>query len=252
MGSWGVAIFSDDLAEDVRLAYREQLEKGKTGPEATDQVLHDMVAIADDVEEGPVFWFALAATQARLGRLEDRVRQAALQAIDAGTDLRRWESEDSKLATKRRAVLEKLRAELTGPPKPLVRVRPYRPLTTPYVPGDVLAGHLDDGRQVILRIMGIHSSGRGDRLPIIEVLDWVGTELPALQEMAALPRAPKRYPAEPDLHVAVRPKPAGGWLSLAGRIARDDPQPGSLELSFCTWDTVLWYAQQAVDRAPVR
>ena len=53
------------------------------GPAATDEMvrewLHDLV---EDDPEALVFWLALAATQSKVGRLEDRVRDKAVDIID--------------------------------------------------------------------------------------------------------------------------------------------------------------------------
>lgn len=43
-----------------------------------------------DSDDGPVIWFALADAQWSLGRLEDRVRDAAIRNIDEGSSLDRW------------------------------------------------------------------------------------------------------------------------------------------------------------------
>lgn len=75
MGTWGVGIFSDDLAADIRDGYRDHLGDGLSGPDATDRVLAAHAEALDDPEEGPVAWLALAAAQLQVGRLEERVRE---------------------------------------------------------------------------------------------------------------------------------------------------------------------------------
>ena len=40
MGTWGVDLYSDDIACEVRDEYLEALKVGLSGPEAADQVLH--------------------------------------------------------------------------------------------------------------------------------------------------------------------------------------------------------------------
>ena len=97
MGTWGVAIFSDDLASDVRDDYREHLAAGRSGPEATDLILVDKVEELADSEAAPIVWLALAAAQSRVGRLEDRVRDRAMQIIDTDADLPRWREDPRAL-----------------------------------------------------------------------------------------------------------------------------------------------------------
>ena len=88
MGVWGAAIFSDDTASEVREDHRDAVGNGMTGPEATDKILNEYFS-TDEAEMG-VVWLALAATQWNCGRLEERVKERALQLIDSGSNLRRW------------------------------------------------------------------------------------------------------------------------------------------------------------------
>src|SRR4051812_21584541 len=98
MGADGPAIFSDDFACDVRDEYRALLEDQVPDAEATRQII---AANPDlDVDEKPVFWLALAATQWRVGRLEDEVRARALDVIDSGRDLTRWEESGPRAVAK--------------------------------------------------------------------------------------------------------------------------------------------------------
>jgi hypothetical protein len=91
MGTWGTAVFSDDTACDVRGSYVDFLGDGLSGPEATKKLLGEWSKSLEDPDEAPVFWLALAATQWKHGRLEPHVLQQALNAIDGGSDLARWD-----------------------------------------------------------------------------------------------------------------------------------------------------------------
>lgn len=85
MGAWGPAIFSDDLACDIRGDYRELLEDGVSDEEASARVIEAYTHL--DQDEAQVLWLALAAAQAALGRLDDSIRDRALAVIDEGTGL---------------------------------------------------------------------------------------------------------------------------------------------------------------------
>ena len=63
MGTWGIALFSDDLAADVRDDFKELLGDGYSPAEATDILIRQYKDVLDDEDESPVFWLALAATQ---------------------------------------------------------------------------------------------------------------------------------------------------------------------------------------------
>jgi Domain of unknown function (DUF4259) len=122
VGVWGTGLFSDDVACDIRDHYRQLLEDSVEDSAATRLTLETFERYLE--EPDGVALIAFAVTQSKLGRLEPDVRDRALAIIDAGADLAGWEEENPKLLPKRRAVLEKARAQLTGPQPARRRLRP--------------------------------------------------------------------------------------------------------------------------------
>lgn len=169
MGTWGVGVFSDDTAADVRDEYRDCLAQGMDGAAATDKVLALFGNWQDDMDDGPPFWLSLAATQFRYGTLEDRVRDRAIEIIDAGTDLARFAA-TPKLVRARERVLKKLRAQLIGPQRRPVKVRPEVPSECDWEPGEVVGYKHDSGEWIPLHVQGIGEMRRS-RYPIVCVLD---------------------------------------------------------------------------------
>ena len=93
MGAWGPAIFSDDYACDIRDEYNALLMMGKTNEEATEKLIksaYSEMELNDDYEA--TFWFALALTQWKKGRLLEPVKQKALELIDSGRDQQWWKA----------------------------------------------------------------------------------------------------------------------------------------------------------------
>jgi hypothetical protein len=127
VGTWGVGIFSDDQACDIRDLYIDGLGNGTTDAELTHALLGG-TEIPRDSDDYPVSVLALAATQWQYGRLQEEVKSRALEVIDNGTDLVRWEGSD---IGRRRAVLAALRRKLLSPlpPARLPRRRKHAPLT---------------------------------------------------------------------------------------------------------------------------
>ena len=181
MGAWGTAVFSDDTACDVRDGYVDLLGDGLSGPEATKKLLREWSEALKDPDEAPVFWLALAATQWKYGRLEPQVLQQALSAIDVGSDLPRWEV-GSKDYRKRRAVLEKLRAQLTSSQPPAERVPKRFRESNEWRVGELIAYRLLSGRFVVLRVIG-HHTDKGGTSPVCEILDWVGDSVPNASQL---------------------------------------------------------------------
>jgi hypothetical protein len=242
--------FADDLASDIRAEYREALGSGLSGPEATDRLLEQSESIRSDPDEGPVFWLALAATQVRLGRLEDRIRDEALREIDSGHDLSRWLDASRRDMRRRGLVLAKLREALLMPARPPVRVRPYRPFATPLSAGDVLSWQLDDGRFLLFRMVTIDEDYKGNRQPIVEILDWLGTALPELETVSGLSRAiPPELPwssTRPFTIPVSRRLPR--QLDILGRVERDEPTPSStIGIAYSGWETLVLKALMAVE-----
>jgi hypothetical protein len=183
MGAWGPAIFSDDVACDIRDDYRELLEDGVEDEDASARIVEKYKHL--DQDEAHVLWLALAAAQAALGRLDDSVRDRALTIIDEGTGLELWAEAGSEKLAKRKAALAKLRDTLTGPPKRRSAVRTPWAHVTDLVPGDVLAFRLPDERLALFRVARLDAQRVGTA-PILRRLDWASTKLPSSRKLARL------------------------------------------------------------------
>jgi hypothetical protein len=198
MGTWGPGIFSDDLACDLRDRYRDLLGDGLSGEEATDQLLAEWQTELADPDVVPVFWLALAATQWKVGRLEDRVKAEALRIISTGADLSRWEGSGPAFLKKRQVALQKLCRQIESPQPPPRRIPKRFVNSCDWEVGEVLAFRLLSGRFTLFRIVFLHSDYGGTR-PVCEFLDWVGDDIPspeAVGELKVRPFIPSH--ASPD------------------------------------------------------
>ena len=182
MGVWGTALFSDDVACDIRDHYRELLEDGVDDSAAARLTLEKFEGYLE--EPDGVALIAFAVTQSTLGRLEPDVRDRAIAIIDAGADLAVWEQENPKLLPKRRAVLEKARAQLAGPQPARKRLRPPKRVLSGLAAGDVLALTLPQ-RLVLLRVVRVRTHRHGET-PVLEELDYDGTEVPSRDVLEGL------------------------------------------------------------------
>ena len=199
MGTWGTGLFSDDVACDIRDHYRQLLEDGVDDGAATRQTLEKFEPYL--VEPDGVALVAFAVTQSKVGRLEPGVRDRALAIIAAGADLAVWERENPKLLAKRRAALEKARARLTGPQPARKRLRPPKRVLSGLAAGDVLALALPR-RVALLRVVRVRAHRLGET-PVLEELDFDGTEVPAREVLERLgPRVDDpisfKHPLESD------------------------------------------------------
>ncbi len=155
MGAWGTAIFSDDTAADVRDAFTDFVAEGLSPSQATERLVRESAEILEDDDDATVFWIALAATQWKLGRLLDDVRDRAVAIIDGGDNLRRWEDNSRSEISQRKKHLAKLREQLLSPqPKPK-KIQPFAKSSTDFRAGDVAVYRLDERTSVRFCVLSL-------------------------------------------------------------------------------------------------
>ena len=128
MGTWGVKLYDDDIALDIKERFTDPNSR-KNVWEITTELMEEYSCILDDVHGAPVFWFTLVDTQWNLGCLLQDVKERALEWLERGGDLAVWAEENPKLAIKRKAVLTELQQKLKSPqpsPKKLKQPRLFR------------------------------------------------------------------------------------------------------------------------------
>lgn len=170
MGSWGVGIFSNDDAADIREDFRDLIADGYSPVDATRR-LQDDYGVGGRGPDDNDFWLGLAAAQHALGHVAPEVLQHATAIIDGPEELERWAPESRK---RRQAVLLELRDTLAQPPPPPKRVRPRTTTETNLQEGQhvvVRAGN----RHVLLRVTNV-TEDKGGRYPAVVVVDWDGSD----------------------------------------------------------------------------
>jgi hypothetical protein len=181
MGAWGTGLYSDDVAQDVKFLYKELLMVGLSNEEATQKLIKDSQWLINDMYDGPVFWFVLADTQWKLGRLLPKVKEKAIQYILDGEHLKIWFEENPKLGLKRKEVLDKLVNQLNSPMPETKKISTYKYYRNDWKLGDTYAYQLNgdfakenglDGRYIIIHKIGDHEERKGtdkDVFPIIHM-----------------------------------------------------------------------------------
>lgn len=175
MGAWGVAVFSDDLAADLRSEFLELIGDGLSSTNAVERLLAEYAPSLEDDDDAAVFWIALASTQWKMGRLEDRTKREALRVIETGQDLERWDLPGDR--KKRKVVLEKVREQLLSPQPAPKRVPRTIREANEWSVGEVIGFRLLSGSWTLMRVIG-HHTDKGGRSAVCELLDWAGNELP--------------------------------------------------------------------------
>jgi hypothetical protein len=191
MGAWGPKLYQDDVAEDVRDDYKSLLKKGLSDEEATVEIIKNSGAIGD-IDDEPVFWFALADCQWKAGRLLPEVKNKAIEWINKGSDQKKWLEESPKEAKVRTRVLADLKKELETeqPEKKQIKI----PVITKceWKIGDVYAFKLQGdlaqekglyGKYIVMIKVGERKAAEGHIVPEVYVLRGIFDETPNLNDV---------------------------------------------------------------------
>ncbi|MGI9474407.1 MAG: hypothetical protein ACR2NZ_22905 [Rubripirellula sp.] len=188
MGTWSTALFGDDIACDVRTNYVFYLRDGVSNAAATRQIIADYDDELSDTHEAVVVWCALAVTQWEHGRLLKYVQKKAIQLIDRGGDIERWEAEnDSRTVGSRRRVLCAVKKKLERPQPPKKHLPPITKKQLPpkravidhhWTVGQVVAFKRDSNSYVLLLTEQTKDSEYHGQLPFFVVLNWQGKRIP--------------------------------------------------------------------------
>ena len=114
MGTWGSGLYANDTSCDVRDTYIGCLQNGLGDQEAYEKTLLEMGECLEDEEEAPLFWYALAETQWKVGRLMPEVKEKALDWIEKGGGLSLWQESSTK-GSGWQKTLDKLKVKLNSP-----------------------------------------------------------------------------------------------------------------------------------------
>ena len=202
MGAWGAGLYQDDVTCDVKDDYLNRLRIGYTNEEATEDVIDCNYNYIEDVEDGPIFWMALADTQWKYGRLLPSIKEKALEVIHSGSDLERWKEEPTNYR-KRKKVLEELEKRLTSSQPPEKKITKLRLHKSTWDIGDVLLLKLHDdkfddkpnkfgskwyNKYVLLKVVGVTRTSIGglpetyyDEQNVVRFYNWVGAEEPNIK-----------------------------------------------------------------------
>lgn len=140
MGSWGVGLYHDDSALDLR----ETIALLSSMPASGDRILEILLEnhgepVGFDDPGGPAFWLVVADQFERRGIVCERAYERAIAAIETGTDLRDLESRKAAPTDlkKRARILFALGQRLRAPRRPRSRPKAARLPPSVVETGDV-------------------------------------------------------------------------------------------------------------------
>jgi len=218
MGAWGTSLYANDTACDIRDAYMEYLKKQLSNQDAYEKLFEEYGEYLDVPGEAPLFWYALADTQWKIGRLMPEVKTKALEWIakDGGLDL--WE-DNKKGGAGWKNTLEKLRVKLESEqPKEKKIRKPTLINQNLWNIGDVYAYQFHDekseengmrGKYMIMQKIDAEPYiSTGGLIMRVHVFDKLFDEVPNIDDVKGLRILPLDYPMSTrDLRMSM-------WLSL--------------------------------------
>lgn len=136
MGVWGTSLYANDCTCDVRDTYMDFLQKQMDKEEAYRRTLEECNQYIGDIDE-PFFWYALADTQWRVGRLIPEVKERAIYWIEKNGGLELW-TESKNRGEGWKKTLVKLKERLESPMPPEKRIKSISPFPrNPWNIGDI-------------------------------------------------------------------------------------------------------------------
>ena len=164
MGTWGAEILSDDLAADVHSDFLARYDAGETVAAITRALHRTYAEPRSDLDEGPVFWLALAQAQWECGALDPAVLAEVEDIVAGGRGLdRRREAGPAHLRPRERA-LEAFLARIRIPAEAPRARQGGRLRDAVYAAGDCLSLRLDDGAFGAAVVLAARRSKEGDNL----------------------------------------------------------------------------------------
>ena len=141
MGTWGVGIFQNDVALEVKDSYIKKLQVGKSNNEAYIETVNELNEIVADPDDKIDFWLAIASLMYDYGRLTADVKNKALEIINSKNDEERWDAKDKK---KRNHIIESLKEKLLSQQPEEVKVKVVKKRTPKIKPNEIYYFVLDD------------------------------------------------------------------------------------------------------------
>ncbi len=185
MGTWGKKLYSNDIACDVRDSYINLLKKQYSSQDAYEQVKREYKEVFGKDEE-PIFWFALADTQWKTGRLTEDVKEKAFMYLEA--------LKDNRFAD--------LRGKLNQPMPPKKKFSKQQDFVkNPWEVGDIYAYQLHgedaakyecEGKYMLLQKVGNRNWYGYGKFSLLQMYDKIFEEIPkkeVIKNLTILPMA---------------------------------------------------------------
>lgn len=236
MGTWSESILADDDAQDVVHHYRRLYNQGMEHTAVRQALEQGWAEAIADSDEGPIFWFAVAAAQWEFGALDADLLERIREIVEQGRGLDRWREGGPHLLAKREQVMREFLHEVSQrnprPKKRKVEKR-HPPI---YLPGACLAAELGDGTFGAVLVLATDDRHETEGFDIVALLEWRSADKPPL------PTFHQRQLIRPDANGRLIPvvrkcfarshRTARSKLTQVGQLARPESDAPLLRTRF--------------------
>ena len=265
MGTWSTKLYGNDTTSDVRDTYIECLRKTANDEDAYRMVFDEYYDLIGTDEEA-LFWFALADTQWKYGRLMSSVKDNALNFVSEFLNTISEQLGEQQIASWKN-VLESLISELTSPMPPYKKISPQKTFDrNPWNVGDIYAYRFHSqksqnlnlyGKYIVFQKIGNALSFDNLTFSVIQIFNKVYSSYPSLEDVDGVNILPLVYP--PNIEGAPSSVneyiPSFDWftktimildksssypkkhLSFLGNLALPDKMYGGNECQDMFWET---------------
>ena len=204
MGAWGISIYANDAASDIRGDYLDLLRRGQNGEEASRAIITKYDDLIRDPEEEPLFWYALSDTQWNYGRLQPEVKEKALFFLESNVEMQRWIESGKDKAEAWSQTLLNLREKLLSPQPAEKKVYQHRLYACPWNIGDVFACKFQStysrekgyyGSYYAFRMVSNQTIWPGHIAPVVQFYMRVWDTFPRMEDFRTCQLLPAFFPA---------------------------------------------------------
>ena len=202
MGTWSTKLYGNDTTSDVRDTYIEYLRNTVNDEDAyrmTCDEFHELMG----TDEEALFWFALADTQWKYGRLMASVKNNALNFISKFRNTISEQLSEKQIASWQR-VLENLTSQLTSQMPPYRKILPQRMFVrNPWNVGDTYTYSFHSqksqncglyGKYIVFQKIGNALSYDNLTFSVIQIFNKVFSSPPTLKDIDGVNILPLVYP----------------------------------------------------------
>ena len=202
MGTWSTQLYGNDTTSDVRDMYIECLRRTENDEDAYKMICDECYELIGTDEEA-LFWFALADTQWKYGRLMPSVKNNAINFISEFRN-KIPEYMNEKQVTSWNGVLERLFLQLTSPMPSRKKIAPKKLFNrNPWNVGDIYAYRFHSQKSqdfdlyekyIVFQKIGDALSFDDLTFSVVQILNKVYSSCPALKDVDGVDILPLVYP----------------------------------------------------------